>query len=345
MTPSSHFSSTTPFFIFFPSHCTSHHSFNLIYQQYGDIFGSRADSWGYCCNTRLVFCCRAWRNTGEHSYRSKLAPAYFVSLDISLTWFVANVACGSFPARLFDAILEDGVTVSSHNTQRLILALGKVRQLHKSLNQDSIRLLAYILLTSDDKAEQERALHLLLVDLAIVNIVLQDACWLSDQENFRNNADAYEKLSKEELLLPCDKSLSIRYKLISILYTIFLGQDRNVNCRRMVILNHTQSDYWYWQLPGWETVGWINYWIQRHWGTDFSAARFIELLVGEGYNSQEYKLSWLKSKPQNCFRCSSWDRCCTEVLRRLYNSYLASFWHKRGRSLVQLWPALPGHIC
>ena len=86
------------------------------------------------------------------------------------------MACGSFPARLFDAILEDGATVSSHNTQRLILALGKVRQLHKSLNEDSIRLLVYILLTSDDKAEQERALHLLLVDLAIVNIVLQDAC-------------------------------------------------------------------------------------------------------------------------------------------------------------------------
>lgn len=168
MTPSSHFSPTTPFFIFFPSHCTSHYPSDLICQQYGDIFGSRADSWGHCCNARLVFYCRAWRNTGEHSYGSKLAPAYLVSLDISLTWFVANVTCGSFPARLFDAILEAGVTVSSHNIQRLILALGKVRELHKSLNEDSIRLLAYILLTSDDKAEQERGLHLLLVDLALL---------------------------------------------------------------------------------------------------------------------------------------------------------------------------------
>lgn len=44
MTPSSHFSPTTPFFIFFPSHCTSHCPFDPIYQQYGDIFGSRADS-------------------------------------------------------------------------------------------------------------------------------------------------------------------------------------------------------------------------------------------------------------------------------------------------------------
>ena len=69
-----------------------------------------------------------------------------------------------FPNHIFDSLLLRGVIADSQHLNRLVSTLDQNRErIREILHRDSVRLLAYVLLNSDNAIEQESGLYLLLV--------------------------------------------------------------------------------------------------------------------------------------------------------------------------------------
>lgn len=112
-----------------------------------------------------------------------------------------------FPSYISDALLRCDFTADSQQLTRLVATLDQNRErIRDILHRDSLRLLAYVLLNSDDAIEQQSGLHLLLDGPTQANQVP---------------------------LSSSDHMPSIRYKLITVLFCIFLDKGRAIQCRRL----------------------------------------------------------------------------------------------------------------
>lgn len=77
---------------------------------------------------------------------------------------LTSISRDSFPSHIFDAFLRCDVIADSQRLNRLVSTLDQNRErIRQILNRDSLRLLAYVLLNSDNAIEQERGLYLILV--------------------------------------------------------------------------------------------------------------------------------------------------------------------------------------
>lgn len=77
----------------------------------------------------------------------------------------------SFPGHLTEVLLRTAVPVDSSNLSNIISTLDHYKErLNQKLHTDSVRCLAYLLLSSSASSEKERGLHLLLVHSCFLDI-------------------------------------------------------------------------------------------------------------------------------------------------------------------------------
>lgn len=80
-------------------------------------------------------------------------------------WYLLIFSCcHRFPSHIFDSLLRCGVIADLQYLNRLASTLDQNRErIREILHRDSLRLLAYVLLHSDNAIEQEKGLYLILV--------------------------------------------------------------------------------------------------------------------------------------------------------------------------------------
>lgn len=84
-------------------------------------------------------------------------------MPISISLLIFN-SHDSFPNYISDALLRCDFTADSQQLTRLVSTVDQNRErIRDILHRDSLRLLAYVLLNSDNVIEQQSGLHLLLV--------------------------------------------------------------------------------------------------------------------------------------------------------------------------------------